>query len=114
MGDRGAMVAAGVAFLMTRLGTDGSPVALGWLVAGAIVLDFGVAANLTLGQRAIFALGSASRGRLNGLYMATFMAGGGVGSAVGGWAFAHGGWGLTAWIGFALPVVALAYFATER
>jgi predicted MFS family arabinose efflux permease len=109
-----AMVAVGLAFLMTRLGQDGSPVALGWLVAGAIVLDFGVAANLTLGQRAIFSLGPASRGRLNGLYMATFIAGGGVGSAVGGWAFAVGGWDLTLWIGFALPVVALAYFATER
>jgi predicted MFS family arabinose efflux permease len=78
------------------------------------VLDFGVAANLTLGQRAIFALGAPLRGRLNGLYMATFIAGGGVGSAIGGWAFSQGGWNLTSWIGFALPVVALACFATER
>jgi predicted MFS family arabinose efflux permease len=87
---------------------------MGWLVVSAIVLDFSVAANLTLGQRAIFALGPASRGRLNGLYTATFIVGGGVGSAVGGWAFAHGDWSLTTWIGFSMPVAALAYFATER
>jgi len=82
------------------------------LVAAAILLDFGVTTNLVLGQRAIFALGAAYRSRLNGLYMATFFAGGALGSAIGGWTYAHGGWSLACWAGLGLPVIALAYYAT--
>lgn len=109
-----AMSLVAVAFLMTRIGTPGSPLALGMLTAAAIVLDFGVSMNLVLGQRAIFALGAEVRSRLNGLYMATFFGGGAIGSALGGWAFAHGGWPLTAWIGLAMPMAALLYAATRR
>jgi predicted MFS family arabinose efflux permease len=108
-----AMLSVAVAFAMTHLGETGSTGALGLLVAAAILLDFGVSTNLVLGQRAIFALGAEHRSRLNGLYMATFFAGGAIGSALGGWAFAQGGWPLASWIGFALPVAALVYFATE-
>ncbi|WP_332748971.1 MFS transporter [Hydrogenophaga sp.] len=122
MADRGwsrpatglAMLAVAVGFLMTHVAEPGSAWALGLLVAAAIVLDFGVAANMTLGQRAIFGLGAEFRARLNGLYMTTFFIGGAIGSALGGWAYAQGGWGLASWIGFALPVLALGYFATER
>lgn len=109
-----AMVVAALAFLMTRIVEPGSSLSLGLLVAAAIVLDFGVSANVVLGQRVIYGLGAEYRGRLNGLYMATFFMGGAAGSAVGAWAFAEGGWPLTAWIGFALPVAAFAYFATEK
>ncbi len=108
-----AMLTAAVAFLMSHVGRPGSTLALGFLVAAAILLDFGVTTNLVLGQRAIFLLGAEYRSRLNGLYMATFFMGGAVGSAVGGWAYASGGWSLASWIGFALPVAALAYYTTE-
>jgi len=109
-----AMLAVAAAFLMTHVGAYGSPFALGLLVAAGILLDFGVTTNLVLGQRVIFVLGAEYRSRLNGLYMATFFAGGAIGSALGGWAFAHGGWALASWLGFALPVAALLYFATEK
>lgn len=102
---------AAVAFLLCRAGSNGS-VAL--LLAGGILLDLGVQANLVLGQRAIYALGMHVRSRLNGLYMALFFAGGAVGSAVASAAYTHGGWSLVSWIGFAFPVIALAWFATER
>jgi predicted MFS family arabinose efflux permease len=108
-----AMAAVAVAFVLTWLGAAGSPAALALLVVAAIVLDFGVSANLVLGQRAIFALGAEQRGRLNGIYMATFFAGGAIGSALGGWAYAHGGWALASSIGIAFPIAALVYFATE-
>lgn len=108
-----AMLAVLGAFAMTHLAPAGSPLALGLMVAAAILLDFGVAANVTLGQRAIFALGAEHRSRLNGLYMATFFAGGAIGSALGGWAYAQGGWMLASAIGGALPLVALIYLATE-
>jgi predicted MFS family arabinose efflux permease len=70
-------------------------------------------ANLTLGQRAIFVLGAEYRSRLNGLYMSAFFAGGAVGSALGGLAYALDGWSLASWMGFALPMLALAFFMVE-
>jgi predicted MFS family arabinose efflux permease len=109
-----AMLAVAAAFLITHIGAHGSPLALGLLVAAGILLDFGVTTNLVLGQRAIFVLGAEYRSRLNGLYMAIFFAGGALGSALGGLAFAHGGWLLASCLGFALPVVALLYFLTEQ
>ena len=109
-----AMITVAAAFLLARWGQSGSTWSLGILVVAAILLDFGVTANLVLGLRVIFSFGAAHRSRLNGLYMATFFAGGALGSAAGGWAFARGGWSLSAWLGLAMPVLALLYYATER
>ncbi|SEE55329.1 Predicted arabinose efflux permease, MFS family [Rhizobiales bacterium GAS188] len=109
-----AMLAVAAAFLMTHIGPAGSTLALALLVAAAILLDFGVQANVVLGQRALFALGAEYRSRLNGLYMSTFFAAGALGSALGGFAYAQGGWTLTSWVGFALPVIGLLCLATER
>ena len=108
-----AMVIVAASFLLTHAAQPGSPLALGLLVASAILLDFGVTANLVLGQRAIYGLGAEYRSRLNGLYMAFFFGGGAFGSAIGGWAYARDGWGLTSWLGMALPVLALLYYVTE-
>lgn len=108
-----AMLLVAASFLITHVGTPGSALALGFLVAAAVLLDFGVTTNLVIGQRALFLLGAECRNRLNGLYMATFFLGGALGSALGGWAYAQDGWRLASWIGFALPVTALAYYATE-
>ncbi|MFT4268207.1 MAG: MFS transporter [Xenophilus sp.] len=109
-----AMLAVAAGFLLSHFGTPGSSWSLGWLVLAAIVLDFGVAANLTLGQRAIFALDAHVRARLNGLYMSTFFLGGALGSALGAWAYASGGWTWASGFGIALPLAALAYWATEE
>ena len=108
-----AMSSVSVAFLLSLAGYAGSWTSLLILTASAILLDFGVSANLVFGQRAIFSLCAHHRSRLNGLYMATFFTGGAMGSAVGGWSYAHGGWPLAAWIGFAIPLPALAYWAKE-
>lgn len=109
-----AMVTAIVAFLIGHFSGGGSLLALITLTLSGIMLDFGVQTNLVLGQRSIFALSAEHRSRLNGLYMATFFAGGALGSALGGWAYATGGWNLTSWIGVAFPVIALLAFLTER
>jgi predicted MFS family arabinose efflux permease len=108
-----AMLAAAGAFLLSLCAPAHSSLGLGLLVASAIILDFGVTANLVLGQRAIFMLGASLRSRLNGLYIAIFFIGGAIGSALAGWGYAQGGWQLTAWIGFCLPALALPYYATE-
>ncbi len=109
-----AMLSVAMAFLISQLVHGGTTSALALLVFAAILLDIGVAANLTIGQRAIFLLGAEYRSRLNGIYMSTFFIGGALGSAIGGWAFARGGWSLASWIGFSLPIAAMLYFGTER
>ncbi|MDB5368561.1 MAG: araJ [Roseomonas sp.] len=101
-----------VSFPVSLLGTGN--VALAALVVSAILLDGAVTLNLILSQRAVFALGETFRSRLNGLFMAVFFTGGAVGSALGGWAMARGGWELSAWVGMALPGAALLYALTER
>ena len=88
-------------------------VALGILVIASIVLDMGVAANLVLGQRAIFSLGAEVRSRLNGVYFALFFAGGALGSALGGWMFATHGWHAALLTGMAFNGAALLYWLTE-
>ena len=90
---------------------QGSIVALSLLVAVAIAIDFGVQANLVLGFRAIFSLAPELRGRLNGVYLSTAFLGGAIGSALGAWAYARGGWGLTCCVGLMAPLIALARFA---
>jgi predicted MFS family arabinose efflux permease len=105
-----AMAMAAGSFLISLCGQDGSTLSLALLTVAAILLDFGVTANLITGQRAIFALDAEYRSRLNGLYMACFFMGGAAWSALGAWAYARGGWTLACWAGFALPVVALAHF----
>jgi predicted MFS family arabinose efflux permease len=108
-----AMLMAAAAFGLTRLAGPGTTAGLAILVAAAIVLDAGVTTNLVVGQRAIFALGADVRSRLNGLFIAAFFAGGAIGSGLGGYVFAQGGWAGVAWVGLALPLAALAWFATE-
>jgi predicted MFS family arabinose efflux permease len=73
----------------------------------------GLAANLVLGQRAIFMLGEHVRTRLNGLYFAVFFAGGAAGSALGGWVYARYGWHAALLAGMAMPAAALLYWIGE-
>jgi predicted MFS family arabinose efflux permease len=108
------MLSGVAAYGLTLLAPAGSTLALGLLVAAAILLDFGVSGNLVLGQRAIFGLGAELRSRVNGLFMAIFFLGGAAGSALAGWTFERWGWGATALAGMALPAAAFLYFLTER
>jgi len=108
-----AMLSVAASFLMTHFWSGGRESSLAVLLASAILLDFGVSANLVLSQRAIYALGGEIRSRLNGLFMATFFGGGALGSALGGWIYAQGGWSATTWLGFAFPALALLYYFTE-
>ena len=112
-----AALALGVVSFLLPLFAPDSPamrnVALAILTVASIVLDMGVAANLVLGQRAIFSLGAEVRSRLNGLYFALFFAGGALGSAVGGWIYASYGWHAALLAGAAFPGLALLYWMSE-
>ena len=109
-----AIFSVALAFLLTHVGRPGSTLSLGLLVAAAILLDFGVQASRVFGQRAIFVLGPEYRSRFNGLFMTSFFLAGALCSALGAWIFVHYGWTATAWVGFALPATALAYFAINE
>ena len=100
--------------MITQFFALGSVASLIMLGLGAIVLDAGTSANLILGQRAIFALGAEYRSRLNALYIATIFIGGGFGSAIGAWSYAHGGWAFASWVGLSLPALAFVVFLTEK
>ena len=109
-----SMILASASFLLSYLFHSNSSAALALLVLSAIMLDMAVSGNLVLGQRAIYSLGSEARGRLNGLFMSIFFIGGAVGSSLGGWSYIHGGWKLTALLGTIIPLLALAYYFTEK
>ncbi len=106
----GAISLVALAMLGSILIPQGSVAGLSLLVAAAIAIDFGVQANLVLGFRAIFSLAPDARGRLNGVYLSTAFVGGAIGSALGAWAYARGGWGLACCVGLTPPLIALARF----
>lgn len=108
-----AMGVAMLAFAAPLLLHGGRTFELGVLVVAAIALDMGVAANLVLGQRALFALAAETRARLNALYIAIFFLGGALGSALGGWMHAHHGWPGVLAAGLLLPAIAFVFHLTE-
>ncbi|SDE01149.1 MFS transporter [Sporomusa acidovorans] len=109
-----AICVAILSFLLTHLFQDSSDYSLAILVIAAIILDMAVSGNLVLSQRAIYSLGGKIRGRVNGVFMAVFFIGGAIGSALGGWAYAYGGWVLASNLGLSMGVVASLYYLTEK
>ncbi|MCG0996579.1 MAG: MFS transporter [Acetobacter persici] len=107
-----AMALVSVAFLASLAVPHG--LFIGVLTLAGILIDFGATANLVLGQRVLFVLPAENRARLNGLYMAIFFMGGAAGSALGSWAYAHGGWPLAAALGAAFPALAFIVCLTEK
>lgn len=99
-----AMIAAAISFLPGLVGGAGG---VYWLALTGIMLDFAVQMNMVLGQRAIYALDAASRGRLNALYMTAIFAGGAVGSAVASALYTHIGWSGIVATGSGLALVSL-------
>lgn len=80
------------------------------LVAAAVLIDLGVQANMVVSQREIFALAPSIRNRLNAVYMATFFAGGALGSALTSPTIHYFGWYAFAALGIAFPAIALIAF----
>lgn len=108
-----AMGIVAASFVVGVIDRSGSTLSVLGLVLAAVLLDFGVQANTVLGARALYMLAPEHRSRLNGLYIASFFLAGAAGAALGAWTFAAGGWLFTSAAGFVLPLIAIAYSATE-
>lgn len=106
-----AIAAVAVAFLIAWAGGQAASAVI--LAIAAVMLDMGVTANMILSQRIIFSLGSETRSRLNGIFVAACFAGGAVGSAVSSFAFTTGGWTLATATGAAFALIALGFYLTE-
>ncbi len=102
------------AFVLPFLAPVGSTAAVVLLTVAAVLLDLGVTTNLTLSQRALFALGEAQRSRINGVFMTTFYLGGALGSALGAALYTSGGWTLAALVPLAALTATGVYYLVER
>ncbi len=102
-----AMVLAPVAFVLGL--TEPGYSVVGLALTG-VLLDFAVQMNMVLGQRAIYALDPASRGRLNALYMTSIFVGGAIGSALSSSVYEQAGWSGVVMLGAGLPALALLAF----
>jgi predicted MFS family arabinose efflux permease len=103
-----------ISFSINHFVVAGSTLWLIVLVISANLLDAGVSAHLVLGQRAIFMIDPKNQSRLNGLYLVIVNMGGAFGSALGGWAYLHGGWGFSSLLGLIFPLVAMLLFLSEK
>lgn len=113
-----ALVGAGIAGAgWFGLDPNTSPrFALALFVSAAVLLDFGVVADQTLGRRAINLIRPEARGRLNGFYTGFFFLGGSLGSALAGIAWTYGGWSgiCIVALGFASAALILSAMEAER
>ena len=77
------------------------------LSLGTILLDVGITTDQTLGRRAINLLRPEARGRINGLFVALFFIGGGVGAAAASLAWSYGGWTMVCAVAASFGVLGL-------
>lgn len=80
---------------------------LGALIAGVIVLDFGVQGLHITNQSQIYRLRPEARSRITSAYMSLYFVGGVVGSVSASAAYAAGGWGGSSAVGAAFGAVAV-------
>lgn len=120
LGDRGhvrsgtALALATIALGCLMAGWSVALRSLAALVAFAVLIDAGTQINQVLGQRVIYGIAGAARGRVNAAYMTVLFLLGGCGSAIATLAYAAGGWWATMLTGAGLSLLALSFFATER
>ncbi|MGY5032632.1 MFS transporter [Streptomyces sp. 900116325] len=84
------------------------------IALAGILIDVAVQTTLILGQHTIYRLDAGARSRLNSAFMAVFFAGGALGSQLGSLAYHAVGWTGVSVLGAALPLIALAYWMSER
>jgi predicted MFS family arabinose efflux permease len=107
---RASVIALALAPLAFLIGLSQPGYSVIGLALTGILLDFAVQLNMVLGQRAVYALDPASRGRLNALYMTSIFIGGAIGSALASSLYEQSGWHGVVLLGAGLPLMALLAF----
>jgi predicted MFS family arabinose efflux permease len=107
---RASVIALALAPLAFLIGLSQPGYSVIGLALTGILLDFAVQLNMVLGQRAVYALDPASRGRLNALYMTSIFIGGAIGSALASSLYEQSGWHGVVLLGAGLPLMALLTF----
>ncbi|MEK2608415.1 MFS transporter [Pseudomonas shirazensis] len=107
---RGSLLALVLAPLALLLGLSAPGFSVVGLALSGVLLDFAMQMNMVIGQREVYALDPASRGRLNALYMTSIFVGGAAGSALASPLYEQLGWHGVALVGAGLPLLALGIF----
>ncbi|EXD35340.1 MULTISPECIES: MFS transporter [Acinetobacter] len=89
-------------------------VSLMFYVIGFGLINWGLALIHTSNQNIIFNLRPDAKSRLNAIYMTLYFAGAASGSAIGIFAWRHGGWVMTCSAGLALTLIAALFALIDR
>ena len=113
---RGPRLVIGLGALLTLAAwvVFGAWPAMGGLVLGVIVLDFGVQSALVSNQHVIYALRPEARSRINTIFMTGMFLGGAAGSAGAMAAWKYGGWLAVCGLGTVLGALALVLEVTAH
>jgi predicted MFS family arabinose efflux permease len=84
------------------------------LVAAAVLIDASTQGNQIAGQRLIYGIAPAARGRINSAYIFVNFLGGATGSLLAPFVYQLGGWTAVAFVGAGIAAFVLIVFTTER
>lgn len=110
LGCIGGAILMAVGFLLAFAGS-GSVIGI---VAGALLLDAGAGICHAANQSAALRLRPSALSRVNSLYIASYFAGGAIGTFLSGVAFAHLGWGGACAVGAVSAVLIIAFELPRR
>ncbi|KAF1019592.1 MAG: hypothetical protein GAK29_03864 [Acinetobacter bereziniae] len=83
-------------------------------ILGYGLISFGLAVVHTSNQNIIFRLRPDAKSRINSIYMTAYFTGGACGSALGVYAWHHGGWAMTCIVGLSLVLGAVVFSFLDR
>ena len=82
-----------------------------WLVAGVLIIDFGLQAVHVTNQAMIYRVRPDAQNRLTAAYMVFYSIGSASGSAVSTWVYAHAGWNGVCLLGAGISLATLVFWA---
>lgn len=83
-------------------------------ILGYALINLGLAITHSCNQNVIFRLRPDAKSRLNSIYMTLYFIGGACGSAIGVYAWHHGGWSMTCMFGLGLALLASVFALLDQ
>ncbi len=85
-----------------------------WLIAGVLVIDFGLQAVHVTNQAMIYRVRPEAQNRLTAAYMVFYSIGSASGSAFSTWIYAYAGWNGVCLLGAGISLFTLIFWAATR